>query len=109
MYGKKDLEKIVDEYNACIESKTIKTAQTITQEKETGVKANSWDALTEKINNHDDFEGKGTALKMTADIKSRLQRGEKIPSFVIDGLKNVLASQTDLKEALQLALSEIGY
>lgn len=109
VYSKRDLETIVDEYNACIETKTIKAAQTITKEKETGVKANSWDALTEKINSHDDFEGKSTALEMTADIKSRLQRGEKIPTFVIDGLKNVLAGQTDLKEALQLALSEIGY
>ncbi|HEX5170680.1 MAG TPA: hypothetical protein VFW11_16015 [Cyclobacteriaceae bacterium] len=108
-YNKRDLEQIVDEYNLCIDKKTAQTNQAISQEKEKGTKANSWDVLVEKINQHADFEGKETALEMTADIKNRLQRGEKIPAFVVDGLKNTLAEQTELKEALQIALTEIGY
>jgi hypothetical protein len=109
VYGKKDLEKIVDEYNACIEGKSAQTTQAITREKDAGVKSNTWDTLIEKINQHPDFEGKSTALEMATDIKSRVQRGEKVPNFVIDGLKKTLDEQSELKPVLEQALSEIGY
>jgi hypothetical protein len=109
VYSKKDLETIVDEYNQCIAGKTIAVEQVIVKEKETHTKSNSWDSLIEQINQHADFEGKSTALEMTADIKSRVQRGEKVPNFVIDGLKSTLSQQADLKETLEKALAEIGY
>ncbi len=109
VYSKKDLETIVDEYNNCIAAKTTDVEKKISTEKEKGTKSTSWDTLTESINQHADFEGKATALEMTADIKSRIQRGEKVPNFIIDGLKSTLSQQPDLKEVLEKALAEIGY
>ena len=108
-YSKKDLETIVDEYNNCIDGRTVEVEEKISREKDTGNKSNAWDTLIESINQHADFEGKATALEMTADIKSRLQRGEKVPNFIVDGLKSTLSPQADLKEVLEKALSEIGY
>jgi len=108
-YSKKDLEIIVDEYNKCITGKTNEVQRAIATGRDTGTKTNSWDALAENIKQQPDFDGKATALEMTTDIKSRIQRGEKVPNFVVDGLKSTLAQQPDLKEALEKALSEIGY
>lgn len=107
-YSKKDLEEIVDEYNQCIESKTNAMETAIAQKKEVSNTQNSWDALIEEINQHPDFPDKSTAIEMSNDIKKRVQRGEKVPNFVVDGLKNILAGQNDLKESLDRALTEIG-
>jgi hypothetical protein len=80
----------------------------IAQRSETNSSQNSWDQLMENINQHADFPDKATALEMTSDIKKRISRGEKVPNFVVDGLKNILSGQSDLKESLDKALAEIG-
>jgi hypothetical protein len=107
-YNKKNLEDIVDEYNICITNKTNVMETAIAQRKETGSSQNSWDELIEKINQHEDFPDKATAVEMATDIKKRISRGEKAPNFVVDGLKNILANQNDLKEILDNALAEMG-
>lgn len=107
-YNKKDLEEIVDEYNRCIDKKTTAMETAIAQRSETGSAQSSWDELIEGINQHADFPDKATALEMTNDIKKRISRGEKVPNFVVDGLKNILSGQNDLKELLDKALAEIG-
>ena len=107
-FNKKDLENIVDEYNTCIDRKTSAMESAMVKRTEIKNSQSSWDELIEGINQHDDFPDKATALEMTTDIKKRISRGEKVPNFVVDGLKNILASQNDLKELLNKALAEIG-
>jgi hypothetical protein len=105
--SKKNLDKIVDEYNQCIESNTVDHEKVITENRESTKKISAWDVLEDKVKNKSDFEGKSDALEMISDIKNKISRGEKIPNFLIEGLKTSL-SETDLDADLQNAVRESG-
>lgn len=102
--AKKDLHYIIDEYNLCIDSKSEKIAN----RKQLIKPSSTWNILQDKLNKHADFEGKSSALEMVAEIKSKLARGEKIPNFMLDGLKNTLSTQEDLKAELESALASLN-
>jgi hypothetical protein len=98
--GKREIEKIVDEYNNCIDSNTTATNVQIK-------KMGAWDVLHDKVRSKPDFEGKSDALEMISEIKLKITRKEKVPSFMIEGLKNSLAN-ADLATELQNALNEMS-
>jgi hypothetical protein len=105
---KGDLDKIVDEYNACVQQRTVEVRKGIEQHAEPGSSVNAWDALEETIQKGKDFEGKSTALEMITDVKDRIRRGEAVPNFIVDGLKNTLAGNEALQDPLNKALKELG-
>ena len=53
-----------------------------------------------------DFDGKPNALEMIQEIKGKIERSEKIPNFLVDGLKSVLKDDS-FQPALANALKEI--
>jgi hypothetical protein len=97
--AKKDLEAIVENYNNCM-NKSI--TETVVANK----KLSAWDVLETKVKEKD-FTGKPDALEMITEIKSKIKRNEKVPSFMLEGLKNSLAS-TGLSTELQNALNEMS-
>jgi hypothetical protein len=105
--GKKELSIIIDNYNQCIDKKLTEMPVKVTTQKPPVKETPNWNALEEKLKAHDDFDGKANALEMVGEIKNKIQRGEKIPNFLTEGLKNTLA-QTDLKEDLDKALVEVN-
>jgi hypothetical protein len=105
--NKKDLNTIVDEYNLCITSRTQSANKTIELRQEQTKKISSWDMLEEKVKAEGDFEGKKDALDMIAEIKGKIGRSEKVPNFMLEGLKSSLP-QASLKEALENALKELN-
>lgn len=104
--GKNDLEQIVDAYNHCITEKTGDLNAAIIQEQQQSEKISAWDVLEKKIKDKPDFESKTDALEMITEIKSKIKKNEKVPNFLIEGLKNSL-SDTGLSEDLQRALDEL--
>ena len=104
--GKRDLALIIDTYNQWIEGRTIDQGKIISVTKEQKQKINSWDILEEKLKSEPDFEGKSNALEMIAEIKSKISKSEKIPNFLLEGLKNSM-TQSSLKAELENALKEI--
>ncbi|MEO7991256.1 MAG: hypothetical protein ABI663_17025 [Chryseolinea sp.] len=104
--GKRELDAIIDEYNACVKNNTINHEKFITQTKDQSKKISAWDTLEEKLKSQSDFEGKSNAVEMITDIKGKISRGEKVPNFLTEGLKNIL-NPTDLKGDLELALKEM--
>ena len=104
--AKKDLNKIIDEYNVCIDAKTIDHGKVIAQQEVQGKVTAVWDVLEEKVKAEPDFEGKSNALDMIAEIKGKVGRSEKVPNFLIEGLKNTL-TQDVFKADLENALKEI--
>ena len=104
---KKTIEKIVDEYNDCITNKTENHEKVIVQTSEQSKKISTWDDLEEKVKSKADFEGKTNALEMITEIKSKIKRSEKVPNFLLEGLKSSL-SQTDLSAELQSALNDLS-
>jgi hypothetical protein len=106
--NKKDLNQIVDEYNACmsnpvpVEEKPI-AAKPSQPEKDLA----AWDALEAKVKSQPDFPEKGNALEMISEIKSKLSTSQKVPNFLIEGLKSSL-NQDVFKAELESALKAIN-
>ena len=100
--GRNEIEIIIDQYNACIESNTKnqKVIQTSVQVS----KLEAWEALEKEVNNLSAFEGKESSLEMIAEIKTKIKNEEKVPNFLIEGIKNSLKDQASIKSALEKAL-----
>ena len=104
--GRKSINQIVESFNTCIESKTNDITKTNVASNEQMKKISSWDVLEEKVKAKSDFEGKNDALEMISDIKGKIKRNEKIPNFLLEGLKNSLA-QANLGAELDSAMNDI--
>jgi len=105
--NKKDLEKIVDEYNSCIQNRTADHEKIIAKTTEQTKSMTVWDVLEEKIKTQSDFEGKNNALEMIAEIKSKIATSQKIPNFLLEGLKSSLNGDV-FKTELENALKEVN-
>lgn len=105
-YNKKKLLQIVDDYNACVAQRTVNHTQIIVKSQEQFKMVSSWNNLEEKVKEKPDFAGKADALEMISDIKGKINRNEKVPNFLIEGLKSSLAN-AGLNEDLDAALAEI--
>jgi hypothetical protein len=101
---KKNLNDIVDQYNACVNDRT--GSESIVVKRPSSAKFTPWSALEDKVKNSDDFESKNDALEMIADIKGKISRGEKVPKFLVDGLKGALAD-SNLDTELQAAIASL--
>jgi hypothetical protein len=105
--GKKELNEIIDEYNRCINEKTVDHDRVLAEKVELTKIINAWDVLEEKVKGQSDFDGKTSALEMIQEIKSKIAKSEKIPNFLLDGLKNSLQQDT-FKTELENAMKEIN-
>lgn len=103
--GKKELHQIIDEYNICVDQKTIDHNKIIAEKQVQGKIITSWDVLEEKVKSQEDFEGKNNALEMIQEIKNKIAASEKIPNFLLEGLKSTL-TQDVFKIELENALKE---
>lgn len=104
VYGKKEIERIIDDYNSCINTRTADHDMVVAKRVETSKKISAWDILETKVKEKTDFSGKNDALDMIADIKSKIAKSEKVQNYVIEGLKNTLTNaglQTELDNALK--------
>jgi hypothetical protein len=106
-FSKKDLNAIIDAYNNCIDLNTVDHSKVIADQKVQQKVIGAWDVLEEKVKAEPEFEGKSNALDMISEIKSKVARSEKIPNFLIEGLKGTLTQET-FKTELETALKEIN-
>jgi hypothetical protein len=105
--NRKNLEQMIDEFNTCINSRTAAHDKVVARYTEQSKKMSAWDVLEEKIKAKQDFTGKQDALEMITDIKGKIQRNEKIPNFLLEGLKSSLA-EANLPQELENALKEVN-
>jgi hypothetical protein len=104
--GKKDLTALVNAYNACVDNRTVDYDKAFAVRQEQSTKINAWQTLEEKIRDKE-FSEKTNALEMIAEIRKKIQQQEKIPNFLLEGLKNSL-KETGLSEELDNAVAEIS-
>jgi hypothetical protein len=106
--GKLEIEEIINQYNACIDRNTSMQNLIIENEKDQTEKLKPWTELENSINNGVEFEDKTTALEIINEIKIKIRRAEKVPTFLMDGLKEALKDQSSsIQEALEKALQEL--
>jgi hypothetical protein len=111
-WSRKELDLIIDTYNQCVDKKFTEMANKATVavhavEARPTKETPNLNSLEDKLKSHAEFEGKTNALEMVGEMKNKIQRGEKIPNFLTQGLKSTL-DQTDLKEDLDKALTELN-
>ena len=102
--GKKELHKIIDEYNQCITEKTPDRNKAIAEQAAQDKSIIAWDVLAENVKGQPDFDGKANALEMIQEIKEKIVKSEKIPNFLLEGVKSSLSQdifKTDLENALK--------
>ncbi len=102
-YGKKDLEKIVDEYNLCLDEKTHAAAAGAF----TNPKLEALESLKNKVKNLDSFSSKKDALDLIKDITQKVNNKEVIPNYLLEALKGYLGNQVEVREALESVLSKL--
>jgi hypothetical protein len=111
--SKSKITEIVDAYNQCIDLNTknqnmaSQTPKVIEPSKEATDKLSAWIQLETDVKNLTNFEGSKDALEMIQEIKSKISKGEKIPNFLSEGLKETLKDQSSIQVALEKALQEI--
>ena len=103
--NKKDLYQIVDEYNACMANPAPVEEKPIAAQPAKSLAA--WDALENKVKSQPDFPEKNNALDMIGEIKSKISTDQKIPNFLLEGLKSSL-NQDVFKAELDNALKSIN-
>ncbi len=100
--GKSDLLKIVEDYNNCVELKTISTSVKKSPATE------AWIKLENEVTGLSEFDKKADALEMIREVQKKLSKNEAIPSFVINGLKDALKDQSSVKETLDVAIEKLN-
>lgn len=112
-YGRRELEDIVQSYNQCWEkpAAAASEAPAPSPASDTGpttqnAKTDELDDLEEKVQSQNDLPGKQDALDMIAEIRNKVKRGEKVPNFLVEGLRNSLR-ETSLTADAEEALNEI--
>jgi hypothetical protein len=98
-FGKRDLENIIDLYNACIQTKTeslaIKT-QPIDIDSEKVLAVKNFTAKVEA----ESLVTKKDAVDVLKDIQSKVKKNEVIPNYLIEGLKSYLIDTPSLSKDL---------
>ena len=103
--NKKDLHQIVDEYNTCMTNPPPVVEKPVASKPTKSLAA--WEALESNVKSQPDFPEKANALDMIGEIKSKISTDQKVPNFLIEGLKSSLP-QDVFKADLDNALKEIN-
>ena len=99
--SKKDLYKIIDEYNICIIDANKDKMIPSSEVNEKSV------AITNLIGRieAEDFTSKKDALDLLKDIQNKVSNNEPVPNYLTDGLKSYLAGTPALTEDLNALLT----
>jgi hypothetical protein len=97
--ARNDMDEIIDQFNSCIEQ------QTRAAERQ-AAKASKLDELEKAVQALEESENKATALEVIAELRLKVQRGEKVPSIFGKTLLDALADYPQLTELVQAALRE---
>jgi hypothetical protein len=103
--GKRNVDELIDAYNACVTSRTVDHVKEIAGQHQEEAAINAWDALEEKVKQKE-FAEKSNALEMISEIKNKVRLHEKIPNFLAEGLKSSLEG-TGLSADLESAMKEL--
>lgn len=98
--SKTNLIKLVEQYNACIDTQSSPTPKSPSEE--------VWKDFELTVKALPDFTKKTDALEMIREIKLKLSRKEAVPSFLINGLKDALKDQSSIKNELEVAVENIN-
>lgn len=98
--NKNQIEKIVDDYNACVQANTIQIMGVSNATGTTGFREQKIEAikkLREKVEG-ENFLTKKDVIDLLNDMQSKLSKNEAIPNYLADGLKSYLTDTPGLSK-----------
>jgi hypothetical protein len=111
--NKKDINEIVEEYNQCIVARsnaipqpTANTNTTTSTAPVSNDNVKLWETLENKVQ-AENFAEKQNALDMISEIKSKVNTNQRVPNFLIEGLKAALTG-AKFNPELEAALKTIN-
>lgn len=105
-YPKKDLIKIIDEFNMCIPQIYSPKPGDIVEEIVYTPNTAKIDELIEKVESDSSLSGNDELQDMLSDLKSRLKSGKEIPGYLSKIVKSNLEGKNDLLILLDEILAE---
>ena len=91
LYVRKDLDKIIDDYNDCINNNTLELVPEADADKIALLKT-----LMKQVNRESSITEKDEIQEMLGDIGERLKKNQTIPGYLSDALKKKLEGYPDL-------------
>lgn len=101
------LDSIIYEYNVCILNNTVEQQKALSATNQNLKNADPWKTLDDQVRGHKDFDQKDEALEIITEVIKKVTQGDKVPSFMVEGLKSSLEGQKDLKTPLEAALKTL--
>lgn len=104
--GKRDIGKIVNAYNTCMQDKTVVPYSKATPPSPNvdNEKVKALKNLMTKVE-AENFATKKDALDILTDIQSKVSKNESVPNYLIDGLKSSLANTPSLASDLDAVIA----
>jgi hypothetical protein len=97
--GKNKIEEIVESYNICVSKpKETSPVETVAADPDKTARLQAIQNLSAKINELN-FDGKGDALDILHDMQSKVEKGENVSKYQMDGLQTILKDQPAITEA----------
>ncbi len=98
--GKKDLEKIIDEYNLCLDQQTSKAM--VSSEDPRLVALNTMNSRLEK-----DPAITSDARDIIKDLYAKVRENKAIPNYLIEGLRESLKDRKEYQEDLEILIAKL--
>lgn len=104
--GRNDIDKIIDEYNTCLQFKTTK--RNVDVPASTAILSNTQevDDFIKKVEESADFANKKDALDLLKDLSGKVYRDEILPNYLLKELRANLKDQPTFAEELEKILAK---
>lgn len=104
--GRNDIDKIIDEFNTCLQFKTTK--RNVDVPASTAILSNTQevDNLIKKVEESPDFANKKDALDLLKDLSGKVYRDEILPNYLLKELRANLKDQPTFAEELEKILAK---
>lgn len=104
-FSRRDLEKIIDDYNECLGNK--RSASPVIETPTPVIVNDATQAIASLITKveAEDFSSKKDALDLLHDIQTKVGKNETIPNYLSEGLKSYLSVVPALSEDLEKLLA----
>ncbi len=107
VWSVKQLNEIVDEYNACIQAKTDARFRGEDLARDNSQQILLLNSLEEKVRSLSDFPEKSDALELLGDIRAKVESNKKIANYQLDALKGYLTQQKEVEPDLDKLLKAL--
>ncbi len=106
--GRKDIDKIVDRYNSCLQFKTERRVEEPKVAPVTEIESEQMIAVNAIINKAEaatNLENKSDIIDLLKDLRSKIARNEILPNYILKDIKNQLGQNPDFAAEVEKLLS----